>query len=158
MNLLLTFIDLTRLPESDLVHFVHNSLPLNVEWTSAKMSCQRHKPTHKLRKSDPYKRSDTESDKSLEPKKMHLLFLIWEDDDLDLSVEVDNLKAAFDNGFACTTTETFTIPSSKYAGGMLKGLLEAWMADHDDGESLLVVYYGGHGGTDESGYLTWSAQ
>lgn len=99
-----------------------------------------------------------EVDKSNSSKKMHLLFLIWQDDDLGVSDEVEALKQAFNKGYVCATTESFLIPSSKYAGGMLKGLLEAWMADHDDGESLLVLYYGGHGGTGESGYLTWSAR
>ncbi|PVH82348.1 hypothetical protein DL98DRAFT_530442 [Cadophora sp. DSE1049] len=122
------------------------------------MSCQRRKPNHKFRKPDPYNCPNTVVDKSPQPKKMHILFLTWEDDDLGMSDEVGDLKTAFKQGYACATTESWAIPSSEYAGGMLKGLLETWMVDHDDGESLLVVYYGGHGGTDDSGYLTWSAQ
>ncbi|KAH7417708.1 hypothetical protein BKA64DRAFT_702470 [Cadophora sp. MPI-SDFR-AT-0126] len=93
-----------------------------------------------------------------QPKKIHLLFLTWEDDDLGMADEVSALQAAFNRNFAVATTETLAIPSSKYAEAMCKGLLEAWMADHGgDEESLLVVYYGGHGGRDESGYLKWSA-
>ena len=49
------------------------------------------------------------------------------------------------------------MPASKYSREMVRGFLEDWMADQDDGESLLVVYYGCHGGDDRAGSLDWAA-
>ena len=80
---------------------------------------------------------------------LHLPYML--DDDLGMVDQVNKIRAAFEKGYSCETILAPKMPASKYSREMVRGFLEDWMADQDDGESLLVVYYGCHGGDDRAG-------
>lgn len=88
-------------------------------------------------------------------KEIHALILCWEEDDLGCEAEALRLKGVFDDRFHITSTRYVSIPSTQPYGFVESELCD-FKRDHSCKENLLIVYYGGHGGLDEYGRMTWS--
>jgi hypothetical protein len=90
-------------------------------------------------------------------KSVHALLLVFEDDDLGTSHEVDQLFQVFKNDLHVTTSKKFRIPS-KTPFAVLEKLLCDWKAKYSRPESLLIVYFGGHGYQDDFYRIRFSAK
>ncbi|KAI1368463.1 hypothetical protein F5Y08DRAFT_265514 [Xylaria arbuscula] len=88
-------------------------------------------------------------------RKVCVLLLHWEVDDLFVLPELEDLETCFQNDFNFET-ERFTIPSGNaHLELMLK--IGAMIKDHESTDTLLIVYYGGHARIDEARQSTWCA-
>ncbi|KAI0969412.1 hypothetical protein F4678DRAFT_173756 [Xylaria arbuscula] len=88
-------------------------------------------------------------------RKVCVLLLHWDSDDLFVLPELEDLETCFQHDYNFET-ERFTIPSSNpllelmmKIGNMIK--------DHESTDTLLVVYYGGHARIDDARQSTWCA-
>jgi hypothetical protein len=88
---------------------------------------------------------------------VHALLLVFEDDDLGVSHEVDQLFGVFKNDLNVTTSKKFTIPS-KNPFAVLERLLYDWKKKYSRPESLLILYFGGHGYQDDIYRIRFSAK
>lgn len=82
-------------------------------------------------------------------EEVHSIILSWEEDDLDLEQELEELNSAF-MSLKFTSTRTYRIPSVGPQNA-LSSELHNFLDGKED--SLLVVYYGGHGGLDDHRHL-----
>ncbi|KAI1281317.1 hypothetical protein F5Y07DRAFT_293191 [Xylaria sp. FL0933] len=88
-------------------------------------------------------------------KKVCVLLLHWDSDDLFVLPELEDLETCFQHDYNFET-ERFTIPSSNaHLDLMLK--IGAMIKDHESTDTLLVVYYGGHARIDDARQSTWCA-
>jgi hypothetical protein len=71
-----------------------------------------------------------------------VLLLSWEHDDLGVHTEIDSLQNVFENMYHFSVTR-FNIPSLKPGIEVSKCIME--FLEHDQNETLRIVYYGGHG-------------
>ena len=84
-------------------------------------------------------------------KKVAVLLLRWGDniDDLGTRVEVESLKATFEDRFNYhVEIKNLELSSRKSLSSLevrVNGLVAKFVDDHDGPSSLLVVYYAGHG-------------
>lgn len=74
---------------------------------------------------------------------VHVLLLRWEDDDLGTEREVADLEKVFRDSYHYYT-ERYEIPTDDPTT-QLEYKLNDFRRAYDDGNSLLVLYYGGHG-------------
>jgi hypothetical protein len=72
---------------------------------------------------------------------VQVLLLSWEDDDLGVSAEIEPLKRLFKERYYFSVEE-YKIPSIKPDPALTRRVLK--FLDHDDKETLLILYYGGH--------------
>jgi hypothetical protein len=77
----------------------------------------------------------------------------WEDDDLDVQTEVDELFNIFEDCYNFTT-EVLKIPS-RSAHLQLMLMVAEFVEDYDSSENLIIVYYGGHGSINNARQATW---
>ncbi|GAW11179.1 hypothetical protein ANO14919_005210 [Xylariales sp. No.14919] len=88
-------------------------------------------------------------------RKVFVLLLHWDSDDLFVLPELEDLEICFQDDYNFET-ERFTIPSSNaHLDLMLK--IGAMIKDHESTDALLVVYYGGHARIDDARQSTWCA-
>ncbi|KAI1110243.1 hypothetical protein F5Y14DRAFT_367133 [Nemania sp. NC0429] len=88
-------------------------------------------------------------------RKVCVLLLHWDSDDLFVLPELEDLGKCFQEDYNFET-EKFTIPSSNaHLDLMLK--VGALIKDHESADTLLIVYYGGHARIDEARQSTWCA-
>ncbi|KAI1429275.1 hypothetical protein F5Y12DRAFT_710181 [Xylaria sp. FL1777] len=88
-------------------------------------------------------------------RKVCVLLLHWDSDDLFVLPELEDLETCFQHDYNFET-ERFTIPSSNaHLDLMLK--IGAMIKDHESTDTLLIVYYGGHARIDEARQSTWCA-
>ncbi|KAI0434113.1 hypothetical protein F5Y09DRAFT_5587 [Xylaria sp. FL1042] len=88
-------------------------------------------------------------------RKVCVLLLHWDSDDLFVLPELEDLETCFQHDYNFET-ERFTIPSSNaHLDLMLK--IGAMIKDHESTDTLLVVYYGGHARIDDARQSTWCA-
>ncbi|PVH79813.1 hypothetical protein DL98DRAFT_515886 [Cadophora sp. DSE1049] len=86
-------------------------------------------------------------------KEVQVLLLRWEEDELEVEWELNDLAKVFgDYGFA---TETWLIPTKSPLRKMMAKALE-FIDDHESPDTLLIVYYGGHAKINEARQSTWS--
>ncbi|KAH7310070.1 hypothetical protein BKA65DRAFT_543427 [Rhexocercosporidium sp. MPI-PUGE-AT-0058] len=86
-------------------------------------------------------------------KDVEVLLLRWEEDELEVEWELNDLAKVFgDYGF---TTETWLIPTKSPLRKMMAKALE-FIDDHESADTLLIVYYGGHAKINEARQSTWS--
>ncbi|CZR58571.1 uncharacterized protein PAC_08463 [Phialocephala subalpina] len=86
---------------------------------------------------------------------VHVLILTWEeDDDSDPIREVQKLSRLFSDDYGYNIT-SFKIPSINAERPLKRHIIE--FADHDDQNSLLIVFYAGHGYTADNGQGKWSS-
>lgn len=78
-------------------------------------------------------------------KEVSVLLMRWEDDDdLGTQAEISELEDVFRKLYHFKTTQ-FLIPSSKSSMALERRLFQWREDDDEDGQNLLVLYYGGHG-------------
>ena len=79
--------------------------------------------------------------------KVAVLLLCWMASDIDTTTEVEDLRKVFEEDFGYHTT-------TEYLNANLKSKLQVqlnlsvaqFVHDYDGANTLLIVYYGGHGG------------
>jgi hypothetical protein len=82
-----------------------------------------------------------------------VLLLRWEEDELQVEWELNDLAKVF--RAYNFNTETWLVPTeSPYMKMMSKAL--QFVGDHQSGDTLLIVYYGGHAKINEARQSTWS--
>ncbi|KAL8991635.1 MAG: hypothetical protein Q9169_007796 [Polycauliona sp. 2 TL-2023] len=86
---------------------------------------------------------------------VHVLLLRWDEDDLNVQVELTMLKLVFESQFRFLC-EQFDIPGRDPTRALQKKLYEFQDA-HQGEDELLIVYYGGHGDPDRRGRSIWAA-
>ncbi|KAL8919466.1 MAG: hypothetical protein Q9208_006751 [Pyrenodesmia sp. 3 TL-2023] len=84
---------------------------------------------------------------------VYVLLLSWEDDDLGVQSEVNELDHVFENVFRYKTNR-WRIPTSKSHNALVRRIMEA-LEEAEVGNSLLIVYYGGHGYMNEDRHCVW---
>ncbi|KAI1743999.1 hypothetical protein F4680DRAFT_408165 [Xylaria scruposa] len=88
-------------------------------------------------------------------KKVYVLLLHWDSDDLFVLPELEDLETCLQRDYEFET-ERFTIPSSNaHLDLMMK--IGAMIRDHESLDTLLIVYYGGHARIDDARQSTWCA-
>lgn len=87
---------------------------------------------------------------------VHALLLSWEEDDLGVSDEVHMLRWMFETKYNFTTVEWWKIPS-KQPNSQLEDKLYEFRKSYSRSQSLLVVYYAGHGYMDSGRNWKWAA-
>ncbi|TRX90763.1 hypothetical protein FHL15_008342 [Xylaria flabelliformis] len=88
-------------------------------------------------------------------KKVYVLLLHWDSDDLFVLPELEDLEICLQQDYNFET-ERFTIPSGNaHLDLMMK--IGAMIKDHESLDTLLIVYYGGHARIDDARQSTWCA-
>ncbi|KAI1752313.1 hypothetical protein F4782DRAFT_501326 [Xylaria castorea] len=88
-------------------------------------------------------------------KKVYVLLLHWDSDDLFVLPELEDLEICLQRDYNFES-ERFIIPSSNaHLDLMLK--IGAMIKDHESLDTLLIVYYGGHARIDDARQSTWCA-
>lgn len=88
-------------------------------------------------------------------KHVQVLLLHWKTDDLFVLPELEDLEACFrtDYGF---NTDVFAIPADNpHLDLMMR--IGSLIKDHEQDDTLFIVYYGGHAKIDEARQSTWCA-
>ena len=81
------------------------------------------------------------------------MLLRWEEDELDIKSELDDLAKVFqDYGFK---TETWLIPTEAPLRKMM-GKAVKFVEEHESEDTLFIVYYGGHANINPARQATWS--
>ncbi len=82
-----------------------------------------------------------------------VLLLRWEDDDMNVEWELEDLQKAFSKyGF---DTERWLIPSQR-SHLKLNNKVSNLVEKYNDQGSLVIVYYAGHGYTNDARRATWA--
>ncbi|KAH7395585.1 hypothetical protein BKA64DRAFT_745783 [Cadophora sp. MPI-SDFR-AT-0126] len=76
--------------------------------------------------------------------KVHVLLLKWEDDDLGVETELEDLRHVFSDLFNYGV-DVFHIPSEKPDKALKRRVFD--FLEHDGEETLLILYYAGHART-----------
>ncbi|KAK5627679.1 hypothetical protein RRF57_003394 [Xylaria bambusicola] len=88
-------------------------------------------------------------------RKVCVLLLHWDSDDLFVLPELEDLETCFQHDYNFEA-ERFTIPSGNaHLELMLK--IGAMIKDHESTDTLLVVYYAGHARIDDNRQSVWCA-
>jgi hypothetical protein len=86
-------------------------------------------------------------------KEVKVLLIRWEEDDLDVKWELDDLGKVFtEYGF---DVEVFLIPT-KSAHHKMNGWALQFIDRFDSENTLFMVYYGGHANINSARQLMWS--
>ena len=73
-----------------------------------------------------------------------MLLVRWEEDDLGTQSEISDLDDVFRNLYRFKTAQ-FLIPSTKPYNSLERRLFQWRETDDEDGQNLMILYYGGHG-------------
>lgn len=76
--------------------------------------------------------------------KVNALLLMWADDDLGVASELKDLQHVFEDLYHYAV-DIYEIPSQKPDKALTRRVLE--FLDQDGDETLLILYYAGHGKT-----------
>ena len=87
---------------------------------------------------------------------VHALLLSWKEDDLGVADEVEELENVLRIDYACQSVRRWEIPSLKPYSNLEDELYQFKKA-HSSSDSLLIVYYAGHGYLDHSRLWKWAA-
>ena len=88
-------------------------------------------------------------------KQVYSILIRWDSDDLDVSAELEDLETCFKRYYRFET-ERFDIPTeNSHLDLMLR--IGQFIKQHEGPDSLLIVYYGGHGQIDDARQSTWKA-
>lgn len=84
------------------------------------------------------------------------LLLYWEDNDFHPEEEVDAIRELFERDFGFSSL-TFSIPSRR-AQQELNREISAFVSNYSNKvDSLILVYYAGHGDVEDDGKSVWAA-
>ena len=87
-------------------------------------------------------------------KRVHVLLLSWEADDLGVAKEIAELKDTFDKIYHYEV-EHWKIPSNR-SHNSLNRRLTNFIDDYEGEDTLLILYYGGHGYMNDDRQCIWS--
>ena len=87
-------------------------------------------------------------------KEVHVLLLSWEEDNLGVKEEIIELEFVLKQGYRYET-EHWKIPSAR-SHNSLAMRLSNFLDQYERKDSLLIVYYGGHGYMSDSRQCVWS--
>lgn len=92
---------------------------------------------------------------------VNALLVHWEEDDLNVITEVENIKKLFEDNFKFKTKD-FPIPSNHSQAALQTAVSSFIEANGAINRSLIIVYYAGHSGEQdalqtEPGYGQWTA-
>jgi hypothetical protein len=109
-----------------------------------------------LRAADPESPVGRSSSSPLKPTyaAVHVLLLSWEDDDLGVVKEIDELYDIF-RALYGFQVEEFKIPPRE-SDDAVHQVLNTFVKGHQSSRTLLLVYYGGHGFLNQSRLLVWA--
>lgn len=98
---------------------------------------------------------ETASVRSREDRYLYtrVLLLSWDAADPRFDEELRRLESTFADVYNFSTSR-YRIPSNDSYDGLTMSLRE--FLKHDDPETLLILYYGGHGYSDTDNNLLWS--
>ncbi|RGP80476.1 hypothetical protein FLONG3_1404 [Fusarium longipes] len=83
---------------------------------------------------------------------VQVLLIRWEEDELQVEDELNELKRVFDlYGFI---TDRFLIPTSNSHRKLNQKVL-SFVEEHEHEDTLLIIYYGGHGSINKARQSTW---
>lgn len=84
------------------------------------------------------------------------LLLYWKENDIDPEKEVDAIRKLFEQDFGFASL-TFTIPPRR-AQQELNREISTFVANYSNQpDTLILVYYAGHGDVDDDGKSIWAA-
>lgn len=84
------------------------------------------------------------------------LLLYWEENDVHPETEVDTIRELFERDFGFSSL-TFLIPARR-AQQELNREISAFVSNYSNNiDSLILVYYAGHGDVDNDGKSVWAA-
>ncbi|KAF5018727.1 hypothetical protein F66182_9286 [Fusarium sp. NRRL 66182] len=89
-------------------------------------------------------------------KEVEVLLIRWEEDELEVEWELNELHKVFRDLYGFTT-EQFLIPTQN-SHRKLNHKALSFVEEHENEETLLVVYYGGHGVINKARQSTWSCK
>ncbi|KAF4982028.1 hypothetical protein FZEAL_2278 [Fusarium zealandicum] len=89
-------------------------------------------------------------------KEVEVLLIRWEEDELEVEWELNELHKVFRDLYGFTA-EQFLIPTQNSHRNLMRKAL-AFVEDHEKEDTLLVVYYGGHGVINRARQSTWSCK
>lgn len=87
-------------------------------------------------------------------KQVHVLLLSWEEDDLGIIDELSGLQTVLEDLYRFQT-ETWKLPTRKSHNSLVSRMIK-FLDDFEADDSLLIVYYGGHGGMNDDRRCLWS--
>ncbi|KAF7554477.1 hypothetical protein G7046_g6809 [Stylonectria norvegica] len=89
-------------------------------------------------------------------KEVQVLLIRWEEDELEVEWELDELHKVFRDLYLFQT-EQFLIPTQNSHRRLNRKAL-SFVEDHEEEDVLLIVYYGGHGVINKARQSTWSCK
>ncbi|KAK7420013.1 hypothetical protein QQX98_003019 [Neonectria punicea] len=89
-------------------------------------------------------------------KEVQVLLIRWEEDELEVEAEMEELRKVFMNMYGFLTTQ-FLIPTQNSHRKLMHKSL-SFVEEHDKEDMLLIVYYGGHGVINKARQSTWSCK
>ena len=87
-------------------------------------------------------------------KEVHTLLLSWEDDNLGVVDEINELEDVFRSLYGFEA-QAWKIPSKRSHNSLAAKIL-GFLDDHESKDNLLIVYYGGHGEMNDDRQCVWS--
>jgi len=76
-------------------------------------------------------------------KEAHVLFLSWEEDNIGVKQEINDLRSVFSRFYRYQTHE-YEINSQK-PGRDTQSKVASFLSENDSHDNLLILYYAGHG-------------
>lgn len=151
-------ITLSRWPREDYDKPNNHDILLFASQTEESKSCfprrwqrSRHRKyttAHKLSLQD-------QEDKDYPYTQVHVTLLDWMETDLDIAETLTNLTCLFCEECQFTPVERFALLSRK-PYSLLSTRIYKWTTTYSNQESLLIVYYNGHGDVDSMRHLKWN--
>ncbi|KAJ3529242.1 hypothetical protein NM208_g9853 [Fusarium decemcellulare] len=89
-------------------------------------------------------------------KEVEVLLIRWEEDELEVERELNELHMVLRNLYGFTT-EQFLIPTQN-SHRKLNHKALSFVEEHENEDTLLIVYYGGHGVINKARQSTWSCK
>jgi hypothetical protein len=83
-----------------------------------------------------------------------VLLLRWEEDELNVQWELEELQDVFTKTYGFST-EAYLIPTENSHRKLMRKAV-SFVEEHESDETLLIVYYGGHGVINKARQSTWS--
>lgn len=84
---------------------------------------------------------------------VYVLLLSWKHDDLGVDIEIDKLAVVFGEAYGFQV-ERFLIPNEEPDEALAESL-KGFVRRYQNPRSLLIVYYGGHGGLNDARLALW---
>ncbi|KAM0291890.1 hypothetical protein ACHAO9_003443, partial [Fusarium lateritium] len=87
---------------------------------------------------------------------VQVLLIRWDEDELEVEWELNELRSVFRDLYGFTTDQ-FLIPTHK-SHRKLNHKVLSFVEEHENEDTLLIVYYGGHGVINKARQSTWSCK